>query len=470
MTRRRSEQEAAAKLKKLRREILGGPAPAPGPDTRDRPGETNRTTEAAADGSARTRGDDRKHRLREVAQPAPAAIRPDPHRGGRQKNLSSRSLRVADTDNVHKTIQELLEHRRRRRGKVVGIAGQPRHGKTTLADRLRERAAERPGVDLRYSKTVRGDVNVYYIPGRRAHPALIDLAGEDYTALGNYDQALPKVMEKFLWPVLQRLDGLILLLALPIVWAGWNDEGEDRRSASRQEKSEMEAMVGRMLNAHRMLIKYAIVARNLGRLGRKGLKLGDSTPPTRNQVDDACRHAHAGDVGVNSTPPTRNQVDDAFRRSRPYDRPVSLVFSKADLYVGPRRSCLHSPSLPGLEHLVPEGVHPLESDPLLVAAGHFPEFQSFLERHVRHFKWSFCQALQDKSPNPDPNEAGDQAAGISSLLGGEGVMDFVTSHPWRVPGLSTARYIRLDRALRRDAWGAALSGSTPGRSPKRDGS
>ena len=370
-----------------------------------------------------------------IVTPAPPSRRP-PAGGLRSKHVQATDKPAAAT-----AVTELLRHRRRGRGKILGIAGLPRHGKTTLADRLRERAAERPGADLRYNKTERGDVNIYYIPGRRDHHVLIDMASEDYQVLGSYDRELPQLMESFLWPVLQRVDGLALLMALPIVWSGWNDDDrEDRRIASPEEREEMKRAAERMLDAHRMLLKYAIVARNLGRLKRRLPELG---------LD-------------RGAPPTRDAIDDAFKRARGYDRPVSLLLSKADLYVGRSRRCLHTPNLPGIGHREPPGIRPGASDPLLVAAGHFPAFLEFLVRHVRYFKWSFCQALEDRSPYPDPLEARSEGADVSSLIGGEGMLDFLTRHPWSVAGISAGTAIRLDRRLRRGAWDAAMAGRASG--------
>lgn len=399
MTRRRSEKEVAATLQRLREEIGG-------------------TRPAAATAPARR---SRSH----------------PPAGG----LRGKHVQATDEPAAARAVDELLLHRRRGRGRILGVAGLPRHGKTTLADRLRERAVERPGADLRYNKTERGDVNIYYIPGRHDHHVLIDMAGEDYQVLGSYDRELPRLMETFLWPVLQRVDGLVLLMALPIVWSGWNDDDrEERVIPSPGERHQMRAAAERMLDAHRMLLKYAIVARNLGRLRRRLPELG---------LDPAVA-------------PTRDRVDDAFKQAGTYDRPVSLLLSKADLYVGRNRNCLHTPNLPRIEHRQPPGIRPGLSDPLLVAAGHFPAFLEFLERHVRYFKWSFCQALEDRSPYPDPLEASAEGADASSLIGGEGMLDFVTRHPWSVPGMSTGTAIRLDRRLRRGAWEAAMVGRGSG--------
>lgn len=357
------------------------------------------------------------------AHPSP---RPSP-------GLHSKRVRAADRSQAATAVGELAEHRRRRHGKLFGIAGLPRHGKTTLADRLRERAADRPGADLRYNKTQRGDVNIYYLPGRRDHHVLVDMAGEDYQVLGDYDRELPELMGAFLWPALQRLDGIALLMALPVVWSGWN-AGDDprRRVPPASESREMEAAAERMVNAHKMLLKYAVVARFAERLRRRG------------RLDL-----------MGNRPPTRDQVDDAFKRAPKYDRPVAVVLSKADLYTGRARDRLHAPDLPRLGHRTPDGVRPGESNPLLAAAAHFPDFLEFLERRVRYFKWSFCQALEDRSPDPDPLDAdADAEPGTDSLIGGEGVVDFLARHPWRVRGLSSATAIWLDRRLRPDAWNA----------------
>ena len=471
MTRKRSENEVAATLERLREEIgkartakrpesaaspervLVTPTPVghgspkvsgqepPAAARGEHPGPSNEETPAPGKNPAPRAGLARPPAVTAARRSANRKTTPAPPSRPPAGGLRSKHVQATDKSAAAGAVDELLRHRRRRRGKILGIAGLPRHGKTTLADRLRERAAERPGADLRYNKTERGDVNIYYIPGRRDHHVLIDMAGEDYQVLGSYDRELPQLMETFLWPVLQRVDGLVLLMALPIVWSGWNDDDrEERVIPSPAEREEMRAAAERMLDAHRMLLKYAIVARNLGRLKRRLPEMG---------LD-------------RRTAPTRDQVDDAFKRARVYDRPVSLLLSKADLYVGRNRKCLHTPNLPRIEHCGPPGIRPGVSDPLLVAAGHFPAFLEFLVRHVRYFKWSFCQALEDRSPYPDPLEAKAEGADVSSLIGGEGMLDFVTRHPWSVPGISTGTAIRLDRRLRRGAWEAAMAGRAPG--------
>ena len=373
---------------------------------------------------------------------SPSTVRTSRRRGS--PGLHSKRVQAADRPASSTAVKELMKHRRQRQGKLFGIAGLPRHGKTKLADRLRERAADRPGADLRYNKTERGDVNIYYLPGKRDHHVLVDMAGEDYQVLGDYDRELPELMEAFLWPVLKRLDGLALLMALPVVWSGWNRGDERRRRApSADEQEEIAAAAERMVNAHKMLLKYAVVARFDRKLRRKGRL---NSKPGR--------------------PPTRDQVDDAFQRAPKYDRPVAVVLSKADLYTGRVRDRLHTPDLPRMGHRTPAGVRPGESEPLLTAAAHFPDFLEFLERGVRCFKWSFCQALEDRSPEPDPLDAAvDAETGTNTLIGGDGVVDFLARHPWRAPGLSSAMAIRLDRRLRPEAWSRLGQEPRPARKP-----
>lgn len=385
----------------------------------------------------------------EPADPTPSGSEPSPsrvHRSGRSASLRARELDVTDPRHGSDAVRELLEHRRRGRGRIVGIAGLPRHGKTKLADRLRERYAERPGADLRYDKTERGEVNLYYIPGRREHHVLVDVAGEDFQALGDYERELPALVRRFLWPVLQELDGLVLLMALPIVWAGWNDPHSERRAEpSEADEIAMRRARDRMVNAHRMLLKYAIVARDLKRLRRVA-------PGVGLQADEV---------------PTRSQVDDAVPSARPLSIPVALAFSKADLYApgdgaasssqGLRTVGLHTPDLPGRKGEPAPPVHPLHTDPLVLGRLHFPVLHDFLVERVRYFHFDFVQALVDRSDAPDPHEAPDGAdAGRGTLVGGEALLEFVTRHPWGVPGLDAAAALRVDRALDPRRWGREL--------------
>jgi hypothetical protein len=312
------------------------------------------------------------------------------------------------------------------------MAGLPRHGKTKLADRLRERAVVRPGVDLRYDKTERGRVNIYYIPGRRDHHVLIDVAGEDFQALGDYSREVPALVRSFLWPVLQRLDGLVLMAALPIVWAGWNDASEERRTPDPADEEEMRRASRRMVDAHRTLLKYAVVAADLRRLKRKFRRL---------------------DLNEEQAP-GRAQVDDAFHGAAQLRAPVVVAFSKADLYASHSRPGLHTPPLPGREHIAPPPLHPERCDPLTLARLHFPDLFEFLLEHVRFFKFDFVQALADRSPAPNPNVAAVADDHIHTLIGAEPALEFITAHPWRFPSISTAAALRLEqrlRSARRDA-------------------
>lgn len=399
---------------------------APPPATGSAPSPSPRRDVRGEAGAART------------GEPAPAQA------WGSDAPLRARELDVTTAEGAREALDEVLEHRRRGRGRIIGIAGLPRHGKTKLADRLRERAVERPGVDLTYDKTLRGRVNVYYVPGTHQHHVLIDVAGEDFQLLGDYARDLPALMTEFLWPVLQELDGLLLLQALPIVWSGFNRPGVDRRQdPDPGVREEMRQARDAMVDAHRTLLKYAVVARGLRRLGRRGRRLG-------------LRRDRA---------PSRTQVDEAYRQAPRLPYPVLVAFSKADLYApGDLRRGLFSPSPPGVDG-PPPPLHPLRTDPLALAQAHFSDLFAFLQSRVRHFKFDFLQALEDPTERPDPQEARVQNAPIESLVGAESALAFLTGHPWRFPGISTRTALRLDRWLRRERWSGgairALGGAPP---------
>jgi hypothetical protein len=358
---------------------------------------------------------------------------------GPDAGIRSKELDVADDARARRAIEELLEHRKKGRGKIIGMAGLPRHGKTKFADRVREKAVERPGVDLRYDKTERGRINIYYIPGRREHHVLVDVAGEDFQALGDYSREVPGLVRHFLWPVLQKLDGLVLMSALPIVWAGWNSaKSPGRRAPEAGEEDEMQRASRRMVDAHRTLLKYALVAADLRRLRRHFPRL---------ELDA-------------TTAPVRAQVDDAFQAARPLRAPVVVAFTKADLFACGARAGLYSPPLNGRSSAEP--LDPLQTDPLLLGWQHFRDLFEFLMQRVRHFKFDFVQALEDRSPTPSPNIAAAADADIGTLLGAEAILEFLTAHPWRFPSLSTASAIRLDRRLRPQRWTTGPAASFAG--------
>ncbi len=329
--------------------------------------------------------------------------------------LQSTTFHVSEESVLEKQLSELEKHQDRNDGKLFCVAGLPRHGKSTLVKRLYQRHAERMRIDVTYyDKTETGQVNIYVLPGKTGERnVLLDMAGEDFQILGEAGEPLPEIMNAFLWPLLQRLDGMALLMALPMVWSGWNDR--DRQELTPAEVERIQDAEDRMVDAHITLLKYARAAREHPEM---------------------------------ETAPNHEEVDGLSGRSRKYDRPVAVVLSKADLYKRDRAG-LRTPSPgrnggPPVRRLVPGKTHPLQ------AAEYFRGFRDYLHKGVRHFKWSFCQALEDSSPDADAEDAEDDAQrGTESLVGGEGVIDFLARHPWAVPGLSSASAMWLDRLVRR---------------------
>jgi len=200
-----------------------------------------------------------------------------------------------------------------------------------------------------------------------------------------------------------------------------------------------------MVDAHRTLLKYALVARSLRRLRRSAPHLGLS-------------------AGV---APSRGQVDDAYKAAAALSYPVLLGFSKADLFApGETRQGLYSPELPGGSGRESPPLHPLRTDPLALGRAHFPDLFEFLVARVRHFKFDFVQALEDASESPDPQEARATDAPIDTLIGAESALAFLTGHPWGFPGISTATALKLDRLFRRHRWNGALVDALAGADPK----
>ena len=441
MTTRKSKSETSARIEQLRREVWGASRRQDadsGRASKQKPRRAGRLvvtpdqhqageTHDQPDGTAFARK--RVGDVFVVGRERPESAWNDtpPERPPAGDEFGKRQVDVGSEAKVKRVLAELVRHRREKVGRVLGIAGLPMHGKTTLAQRLRERAAERLPTAPRYEKTERGLAPWYEIPQRRYTHILIDMAGEDYQALGDYNQELPELMRRFLWPALQHADGLFLLLALPMVWSGWSDDTGQPRKPPAEEMKEMKAAQDRMLRAHMMLLKYAIVASNVDRINRR---LGKGKPKF-----------------ARDRAPYRKDVEDGFKKVRHYRRPVSLLLTKADLYTAGNRNGLYGPPVSGQPNGTSQAIRPGHHDPLVEASRHFPGFSDFLAGHVRFFKWSFCQVLEDRGPSPDPSQANREESDTSSLIGAEEALDFLTRHPWRVPvpGLSTANAVRLDQ-------------------------
>jgi hypothetical protein len=352
---------------------------------------------------------------------------------------------IAVTDEVEaaRAVRETLEHRRKGNGKLIGLAGMSRHGKTEFAKQVRDRRKFGPDEIRQYAagKTHGGFVNLYRLPGEELfrRDVLIDLAGEDFHEFGRYASDVPLVMQRVLWPVLPHLDGLVVFIALPYLWDAWNQverQGALRPPTAAELRSTEEATAD-MLNSTMLLLKYALVARQVKRL-------------SRNHPGLVRPSGHAGPWA-----PERHAVDEAFKSLEPMELPVFVAFSKSDLCCTPsRRGGLRTPPLPvnGTQQYHAR-VRPEATDPLVLAMQAFPRLYEFLSKHVRYFKFDFIHVIRDTTPNPNASEApGIGEGGEPELKGVESALEFLGDHGWGFAAGGTVKAIDWSRRRDPDRW------------------
>jgi hypothetical protein len=352
-------------------------------------------------------------------------------------------ISVIDERQVAEEVKEILEHQRRNLGKLVGLVGLPRHGKTEFAKQARDnRKFGREDItEYAVGKTHSAMLNIYFLPGRERRDVLIDFAGEDFQDFGRYTSGLPEVMKRFLWPIIPTLDGLVVFVALPYLWNAWNlsDENGKLVNPSEQQVRITEDTTAEMINSITVLLKYALVARQLGRVRKTQPNLKLTQPK--------------GYKGFWA--PDRHTIDEAFRMVNPLDIPVFIAFSKADLCQTPAHPVgLRTPPLPANgnaryhAHIQPE-----TSDPLILGMQAFPRLHEFLSRYVRYFKYDFVQVLRDHTIDPNPLEAPlIREGGAVDLRGVESVLEFVTDHPWRFGSPGVAKAVEWSRRADPDRW------------------
>ena len=354
-------------------------------------------------------------------------------------------------------VAKLLEHRRRGEGKLIGLAGLPRHGKSEFARQLRDHLSINVQEVEDYSKTYSNFVNIYYLPARHRRDVLIDLAGEDFEKFGDADIPINDiaVMTSLLWPVLAQLDGIILFVSLPNLWSDLNvvsDASGQRMPPVSAAEGEAARLAERMSRSIQTLLKYTLVAKRLKQIrsARPGLDL----PATTQQ-------------GV--ALPNRALIDDAFTVGGPLSIPVFIAFSKADIFSTKRRrdGLLTGPLTVTKRRTQQAVITPETADPLVLGALAFPELYRFLEQHVRYFKFDYVQAIHDSSPTPSPVAVSADARGLAhaDLRGVLPAMEFLTEHPWGLTTPGTARALKIDRRLNRGRWTEALAKLLGDRAP-----
>jgi hypothetical protein len=367
-----------------------------------------------------------------------------PARGTPFRNTSGgREINITDEAQAAGVVEEILDHRRRGLGKLVGLAGLPRHGKTEFAKQVRDnrKFGQEEIREYTQQKTYGGMVNVYFLPGEQRRDVLIDLAGEDFQDFGRYASGIPDVMQRILWPVLPRLDGLVMFVALPLLWDVWNhpDSSGGALDPTAQQVRITEELTAGMINSTTLLLKYAMVARQLDRVRKTHPNLQLTKPED-----------HPG-----LWAPERHTIDEAFKAVGALDIPVFIAFSKADLCeTVTHPTGLRTPPLPAnAKAQYHARIQPELSDPLVLGMQAFPRLHEFLSKHVRYFKYDYVQVIRDFSPLPSAAQAPLLGqGGVTDLRGVESALEFVADHPWGIGSPGTAKAVEWSRRTDPDRW------------------
>lgn len=342
-------------------------------------------------------------------------------------------------DDARRAIRRLDERAARHGGRVLGIAGPSEHGKTQFSERLMRKRFEELRSAPKVEKTKGGWANIWPIPGADALHQIVDVAGEDFTKLrerapgtrrdrGVTDPLLEST-RWFLWETLRRVDGLILLISLPQLWRRLNPPPGSDPPGLRAEM-QVHRTAARIEDAAIGLLKTAAVAADFGRLRA-------SEPGLRDGFLDG---------EGNPRGPTPSEVGALVSRVRRLRIPVFVGLSFADCF---RDRTLRGP---GEVQVGPAAAE----DPWSVGSRVFPGLYDLLRRRVRHYKWDFVQSIELGRPEEPEGEARDQS--FESLIGVEGALEFLASHPWWLPGPGTRTWRRLARRDRGPAVGAPDDG------------
>ena len=353
-------------------------------------------------------------------------------------------INLADEAAARAAVAELLEHKRARRGKLIGLAGLPRHGKSEFAKKTRDHFVQNIKDVEHYAKTESEYANIYHLPRTHRRDVLIDLAGEDFKAFGDSSRSMSKVaaMTRLLWPVLAQLDGIILFVSLPLLWSAWNKMGArgERVDPSEVEIAATSTESESLVNSIQTLLKYTIVAKQLRSIRRREKAL--SLPPTTRASGQSL--------------PEHDVIDNAFTRGKPLSIPVFIAYSKSDLFITPTRSDgLRTAPFKSRGKICQPVITPSTADPLLLGRLVFPALFQFLEKHARYFKFDFVHVVHD--PDVDPSPEGARTQAVADLKGVVPAIEFVTEHPWPFQTAGTGALLAWDRKRNRGHWVEAMN-------------
>jgi hypothetical protein len=356
---------------------------------------------------------------------------------------SGRNMVAPDTDHAAPEIKgsivsgadDLINLATKHGYELVGMVGLSQHGKSEFMYSFLKAMARRRGRDsaqgsgvLKYGlaeKVERTPPGVFYgwrIPVDDRLFAIWDVAGEDFEKVA--DQRTLNVsgdIRRFLCRVLPHCRGLILTIALPKLWAAWNDQADQAQiRQTRREKLDSN------VNAYVRFLEFAQVARSVHRPG-------------------AASHASSDDY-LND-----EEVRRQLRHARPLDIPVVINLSMADACMSLKTPEEEAPRDRGfpLRNVPSMRVNSEDVDPLMIGYLHMQPLFNHLVRNVRWFKFDFSHAYNSGDIERRPEER-------REVRGCESMHMFLTEMNWAGRFMSTGTYLRWYRRLRPRQWAARL--------------
>ncbi|HEX6040705.1 hypothetical protein [Longimicrobium sp.] len=344
-----------------------------------------------------------------------------------------------------------LEQFAKKVGPLLGIAGSSRHGKTVLAimwNAYRKNRSVR--LDYLHQRTARDRVFLRPVWGDSSqgnrtraealpHFGIMDLSGENLDALvheefadysdldAEYSPETQLYIEKVLWRMAQKIQGLILTICFPLLWYPSNKEVLDEEHIPlglRNAAPDVPMRINQEMMQRVLHVVY---------LARARLR-GAPTQPPRNE--DELLH-----------------VESDWPR---IDIPVFVALTKADLF--------------------PRLVSPLDApdrnwaSPAKLLRSHMPELYADLHRLTRDFTVQYVHtldAIEIKGSGPgvryDAVEM-EVKRSDAKLVGGEALDEFFGRFPWERSWLPARWFLPRPSD---SAWGDKRKPETTNREPGR---
>lgn len=338
----------------------------------------------------------------------------------------TRTYDVVDPD-ARKQVLARLKHLRNLGRPIILLVGPTNSGKTVLRFRLTDRATNQNSafVDRSMDRTPALRVGVLDLP---TQPVLVDVAGEDFEALGDRqrfeskegyrdDTSAPAYFSQFLWPVLEAATGLIIVLDFPSVWRDFNDGFRQQDTVSTKDKRRIAETTQRreqlIQEAITNLLRMTKLSKNW-QLVKSSQRLGGAE---WDRTYDSLRTLSVGRMGIRI--------------------PVCTMLSKADVYTGTlypegilapplRRGHAGSAILPMAT------IDPNRHHPAFIIKHRFPNLWEYMMKTIDHPIFGFLQSMQFGELEASSGRPIELTC-LRTMAGESLLSEVFSHHPWGWP-------------------------------------